>query len=264
MTFLGHGEVVGLLERGLPPVALLLGPPSVGKWTLTHHLADHHAFAQVDRFTAPDGLRVDTVRTIRRFVSSRPFGALKLVQIRLDGSTEPALNALLKTLEEPPATVRFLLTCSTRTLPTITSRAQVFRLGLLSAEELRDILIAEGMSKPVATRAAALGRGQVKTALTVDTSDDAKSNVLTVMRAVSSGDRDLFERAFRFFDDNSRDLLLCWLREAITGQWAIFTEDDSFGMRREPARLRKMLLAVSQLSRARSRLGVRAALEPFL
>lgn len=264
MTYIGHREVVGLLERGLPPVTLLLGPASVGKWTLTHHLADHHGVALVDRVIVADGLRVDTVRSIRKFVGSRPFGPFKLAQIRLDGSTEPALNALLKTLEEPPATVRFLLTCSTRTLPTIMSRAQIFRLGLLTTEELRAVLIAEGLSPTAATRAAALGRGQVATALAADTSDDAKSNVLTVMRAVSSGDRDLFERAFRFFDDTSRDLLLCWLREAITGQWAIFSEDDSFGLRREPARLRKMLLAVSQLSRARSRLGVRAALEPFL
>lgn len=264
MTITGHREVTAILERELPPVALLAGPPSVGKWTLAQHLADHHRVAMVDRSLWPDGLVIDGARTIKKFVATAPMGTLKLVMARLDGSTVPALNALLKTLEEPPPRARFILTACAPTLPTIVSRAQVLRLGLLHDEELVDVLCAQGMSATAARKAAPLGRGQVKQALQAEAMLAAKAAVLTVAKALATHDAELYDRAFTSFDDQAGILMRAWLEEAITGQWRWFAEADTFGLRRDPARLRRMLVAVSQLAGARPRLGVRAALEPFL
>lgn len=264
MSVVGHRHQVEALQRRLPPVALLAGPPSVGKWTLTQHLATYHGIGMADRFTAPDGLTVDAVRAILAFVATRPFGTYKLITARLDGSTDAALNALLKTLEEPPPTARFLLTASRPTLLTVTSRAQHYGFGLLTVDELVTILTGLGVPRAAAGRAAALGRGQVRAALAVDTGDVPRSAVLAVVRAIAIGDRELFDKAFKAFDDTARDLLTVWLSETITGQFAVYSEADTFGLRRDQAKVRKMLVAVSSLREARSRLGVRAALEPFL
>lgn len=269
--YIGHLSAVAALRRELPPVGLLIGPPSVGKWTLTRHVAEHHRVGQVDHATYPDGITADAARSIITFVSTAPFGALKLVTARLDNTTDAAYNVLLKTLEEPPPTARFLLTYSgsitgrLTTLPaTVASRARVYRLGLLTTDEVRDILIQTGMSPSAATRAAALGRGQVRAAQQAAGADNHRSTALNVIRALALGDRDQYDRAFKGFDDSARQWLLVWFHEAITGQWAAFTEADTFGLRRDPARLRAMLVAVSRLPAASARLGVRVALEPYL
>src|ERR1044072_1522162 len=169
--YIGHADAVAALRRELPPVTLLIGPPSVGKWTLTHHLADHHQVGMVDRAIYPDGLNADAARSLISFSGRPPCGPSKLVPARLDHSSDAALNALLKTLEEPPPTARFLLTHSctltgrSSVPPTVVSRAHRYFLGLLSNEEVRDVLIGTGMSATAATKAAALGRGQVAAAL---------------------------------------------------------------------------------------------------
>lgn len=261
---IGHHEVTQILERELPAVTLLHGPPSIGKWTLTHHLATYHQVPMADHAIYPDGLHIDAVRAIKSFVATAPFGPYKLIQARLDGSTEPALNALLKTLEEPPPTVRFLLTSSSPTLDTVTSRCTVFRLGLLDEDELRQILIQQGLSPAGATAAAALGRGQVKPALAARNSEPARQVVLELVRSLALHDRALFARATKNFDDDARDMLNLWLVEAITGRWRVFNAEQTYGLTKNPLALRRMLLSLSALTGARARLGVRVALEPFL
>lgn len=263
MTIVGHRELVSILERGLPPVALLAGPASVGKWTVAWHLAEHHNIARIDRLTHNDPLTVDLVRTVIAWAQHAPFqSAFKLAVLGLDGASPAALNALLKILEEPPATMRFILTASAPTLPTVASRAQVFRFGLLRDEELADVLVAQGTSPAIARKVAPLGRGQVEQALHAQALMPARTAALAVVRAVATGDAELFDQAFKNFDDNAGLLLRTWLEEAITGQWRWFTAADSHGL--AGIRLRQMLIALSQFNTARARIGVRAALEQFL
>ncbi len=264
-VFVGHAAARQALERELPPVALLTGPPSVGKWTLTQHLGAHHQVAMADWSPHPDGLSVDGARALTRFLTNAPFGALKLATIGLDGCTSAALNALLKTLEEPPPYVRFLLTASGPVLPTVASRAQIFRLGLLSTDELARILVSGGMSPAAAAKAATLGRGQVDAALrAASRGDAAHATVLSLLRALGTGDAELYDKTFRGFDADARDLLLIWLREAITGQWAAFAPGDSYGLAADRRRLVAMLASLSRLASASPRLAVRTALEPYL
>lgn len=263
-TPIGHARVLRALTEHLPPVTLLCGPPSVGKWTIAEHLAQHHHVSAVDRSTWPTGLTAAAARTIIAFVSTAPFGRFKLVTVRLDGSSNTALNAMLKTLEEPPPSARFLLTTSTPTLPTITSRATIYRLGALSVPELTDVLTRHGLRPEAAARAAVLGRGQVRTALAAETSDAARAAVLNLMRAVATTDHELFDRTLRSWDDAAGQLLTQWFTETVTGRWSIFTQADTFGLHTDQARVRKMLTAISRVANARSRLAVRAALETYL
>lgn len=264
MSVIGHTRERIILERELPPVTLLSGPESVGKQTLSRHLADHHQVPTFDRFTTDGPLTVDAVRSIRTFSHRSPFGTFKLISVDLDKASSASLNALLKTLEEPPRTARFLLTASLGTFPTIISRSTVFRLGLLTDDEVTEVLLAQGLSRPRAQRAAKLSRGQIHRALKADqTGDESRATVTAVMKAISLSDRDAFHRAFRTWDDYTTEMLSTWFTEAITGRWALFTEEDTFGLRHDRSRLMEMITAVGRVHNARARLGARAALEPF-
>jgi DNA polymerase III subunit delta' len=88
-------------------------------------------------------IKVDQVRRVIETIYYRPGDARERVYIFTDSSfMKEAANSLLKILEEPPefATI-FLLTENVgELLPTIRSRAMMFTLGALAAEEIeRDL-----------------------------------------------------------------------------------------------------------------------------
>lgn len=261
---IGHRAARAYLERELPVAALLTGPASVGKWTLAAHLADHHRVRPVDRWAVPHGLTIDTVRLVTAYAHRAPMGEFKLILARLDDSSRPALNALLKTLEEPPPRVRFLLVSSMDTLPTVASRCMVFPLGRLTPGELEQVYRVKGMSPAKAERAARLARGQVERGYHVDSADTHKNQVVTLARALATGDPALYANAFRAWDARSSELLTTFFTECLTQRWAVFCESDTFGLHANRSRLWQMVTALGSLPAARPRLGVRAALEPFL
>ncbi len=262
MSVVGHQRVVDALERDLPPVTLLAGPPGVGKWTLAQHLARHHRVGPADRLDCPGPLTVDGARSITGFARQAPFGPFHLIILRLDRATDAALTALLKTLEEPPATARFLLAGSGPTLPTVASRAQVFRLGLLTAGQLTQILIGAGVRPPAAARAAARAGGRADRATAAaTTASDATAVVSRLMQAVASHDRESYHRSLRGVDEAARDALLTWLAEAATGRLVAF--EDTFGFT-DTTLLRRLAAILSATADATPRLSVRAALDPLL
>ena len=102
---------------------------------------------------------IDDIREIRERVAQHPVEGRYKVYI-LDEAhslTADASNALLKTLEEPPAHVVFVLctTDPTRLLPTIRSRCQRFAFSRPGPGELvrvlRRVCDAEGIDAPEAT-----------------------------------------------------------------------------------------------------------------
>ncbi len=96
---------------------------------------------------------IDDVREIRQAVRSRPGRARFKVYIvdEVHMLSKEAFNALLKTLEEPPPHVKFILaTTEVQKIPvTILSRCQRFDFPGISlpriAERLRDVVKAEGL-----------------------------------------------------------------------------------------------------------------------
>lgn len=261
---IGHTQARAELERELPTATLMIGPASVGKWTLANHLAAHHRVATVDRWQIPHGMTIDTVRLVTAYARRAPLGPFKLIQARLDSSSKAALNALLKTLEEPPPRVKFLLTSTGKTLPTIASRCTVYEMGVLSTGELENIYVDQGFARAKAARAATYARGQVAQGYDAESADIHRNQVCTLAKALTTGDKELFDNVFRSWDGRSQQMLCTLFTECLTRRWRVFTVEDAHGLDRQRPRLLRMVASLGMFSAARSRLGVRAALEPFL
>lgn len=104
----------------------------------------HPDFRVVDETTKSGVIAVDTVRALRLDCAIKPNeGDYKIYLIpNIERMTEGAFNAFLKTLEEPPRHVVFLLTTAGTELlaPTILSRVTPIGLFPLSDEQVRDAL----------------------------------------------------------------------------------------------------------------------------
>ncbi|MHA7900087.1 MAG: AAA family ATPase [Henriciella sp.] len=89
-------------------------------------------------------ITVDQIRDLNQFFSLRPALSGWRVGVidALDEMNVSGMNALLKTLEEPPNNALLLLISHSKQpiLPTIRSRCQVLRLYPLSEEETRSVL----------------------------------------------------------------------------------------------------------------------------
>lgn len=89
-------------------------------------------------------VRVDQMRDLEREANFRPYeGRVRVFLIEdADRLNEQSSNALLKTLEEPPATSHIILLTSrpASLLPTIRSRCQAIRFAPLAAAEIEKYL----------------------------------------------------------------------------------------------------------------------------
>ena len=140
----GQGHITDLLTRALKAdrvahAYLFTGPRGVGKTSIARILAheinnlpynedaQHLDIIEID---AASNNGVEDVRDLREKVQIAPASARKKVYIidEVHMLSKPAFNALLKTLEEPPAHVVFILaTTNAEKLPaTIISRTQQF------------------------------------------------------------------------------------------------------------------------------------------
>jgi DNA polymerase III subunit delta' len=90
-----------------------------------------------------DKIKVEAIRDILQFASLRSWVRHRFVLInQVEKITAQAANALLKTLEEPPEGVHFILLTSnlSQVLPTLRSRCQVLSFSPLSDEVLTQLL----------------------------------------------------------------------------------------------------------------------------
>jgi len=141
--------LTGALSKKMIPHALLFtGGRGTGKTTVARIFAHAVGAHDVDIYEidAASNRGIDDIRSLRDAVHTMPFESPYKVYIidEVHMLTKEAFNALLKTLEEPPQHVIFILATTERDklLDTITSRCQVFEFRAPTREELRDTVIA--------------------------------------------------------------------------------------------------------------------------
>ncbi|MDR0449390.1 MAG: AAA family ATPase [Rickettsiales bacterium] len=211
--------------RPLHPVWILAGPKGIGKATLAHRIAkfifadndgdsleispDSAAFqryldggyadlAILSLETDPEEKTEISVDFVRKMTESLRMSASgdgwRVVIIdSIDDMNRNAANSLLKILEEPPAKTLFLIVAHklAGVLPTIKSRAQVLRMGVLSESDVRKILIeAAGMDADMEKlgRAAAVSGGSVAKAVSVLGGGDDFPDMFEVADIISNPD----------------------------------------------------------------------------
>lgn len=124
----------GAIKKGQIPHALLFsGGRGTGKTTMARIFASAIGASPIDIYEidAASNRGIDDIRELREAVHTVPYESPYKVYIidEVHMLTKEAFNALLKTLEEPPAHVVFILatTEEEKLLDTILSRCQVFR-----------------------------------------------------------------------------------------------------------------------------------------
>jgi DNA polymerase-3 subunit delta' len=121
-------------------------------------------------------IKVEQIREVVGGTFYRPFEGKRRVTVVVDADAlmPSAQNALLKTLEEPPASSMFILVTSRpdALLPTVTSRCSVMRFGRLSPADVAAILErSHKYSRRDALAAAAAADGSVRQALEMHAGD---------------------------------------------------------------------------------------------
>lgn len=137
----------GAIKKGNIPHALLFsGGRGTGKTTLARIFARAIGVADIDLYEidAASNRGIDDIRELKEAVHTLPYqGARKAYIIdEVHMLTKEAFNALLKTLEEPPAHVVFILatTEEDKLLDTIKSRCQIFRFRSPSRAVLEETI----------------------------------------------------------------------------------------------------------------------------
>ena len=157
---LGQDHVTNILRRALEQgkiahAYLLTGPRGVGKTSVARILAheinqlpydEESSHLDIIEIDAASNNGVDDIRALREKAQVAPVSAPKKIYIidEVHMLSKPAFNALLKTLEEPPAHVVFILaTTDADKLPaTILSRVQQFFFHPISVDVMARQLMA--------------------------------------------------------------------------------------------------------------------------
>jgi DNA polymerase-3 subunit delta' len=189
-------------------------------------------------------------------------GSLKVIVAVLDGASTEALNALLKVLEEPPPSVRFILVSAGQSLATVASRARVFRCGLLTTAQVRAALISRGADPEAAARQAPAGRGRVRPAMESAVFARSAGAVAAALRAVAARDQEALDGVVRGWELQEYLLLRTWASEAASGRWGLFSADASHGLGKAAGR--RLLGALGRAGSASPRLAARAALAELM
>ena len=145
--------------------------PEKGEDYDTVFLSDHPDVGMVLPYKR--NLRVGAIRELEREAHFRPFEADKRIFIITDADkmNDSSSNALLKTLEEPPATTYLILVTSRpdALLQTIRSRCQNIRFAPVGATTIADLLVSIGKFSPDdASLASCVSGGSVGKALALD------------------------------------------------------------------------------------------------
>ena len=204
----GHDAAAARLATLLiasPPHALLIvGPRGAGAGTLARDAAamllcaaptgdgacggcrpcrlvasgSHADLALVEPSGAADEIGIEPIRALAASLALLPVEGGRRVALvdRADRMSESAQNALLKTLEEPPARTHIILAAAedAALMPTIRSRCATLRIGLPDAAAAAELLASRlGVDAPSATRLLRIAEGRPGPLIAAGASGDA-------------------------------------------------------------------------------------------
>lgn len=169
-------------------------------------------------------LGVDDIRALRSDVAIRPYESDWKIYIIPDAErmTVQAQNALLKTLEEPPAYAVLLLLASTLTgfLPTVLSRCVTIRLKPTPEKELTQVLKercgADDESALVASRLSGGNAGRALQLLQSEEFASFREEAIGFLRDLKQKNALEIEQYVRQLGENTDlflDLAECWYRD---------------------------------------------------
>ena len=166
------------------------------KWTAEKRNEDPLLFASHPDFVtfAPDGplrqISIPQMRLLKERAQYQPLKGRRRVFLidRIDRANEQAANSLLKTLEEPPAHMIFVLTAENAydLLPTIRSRSLQIAMNPLSPADMQAFLQSRPKLDHLDRRLAYAG-GSPGVALTLDLEvyDKRRSAMLALLKVAS-------------------------------------------------------------------------------
>lgn len=233
---IGQTQVVRVLERAVKDAHishayLFEGSRGTGKTSVARIFTQAIGTTGSDLYEidAASNNGVDDVRDLRDGVRTLPFNSKYKVYIidEVHMLSKAAFNALLKTLEEPPAHAIFILaTTEVYKLPeTVVSRCQVFKFHRPSEEDicinLKNVLKNEGYEADKGSLAliAILAEGSFRDALTIlekvlGVSKDKNIEVSEVEAVTGAPRSDLVEKFIRAILGGEKDVALLTLDKA--------------------------------------------------
>lgn len=148
----GQDQIVRALtgaikNDALPHALLFAGSRGTGKTTVARIFAAAADVQPIDIYEmdAASNRGIDDIRELKEAVHTLPYESPRKAYIidEVHMLTKEAFNALLKTLEEPPVHVLFILATTEpeKLLDTITSRCQVFTFSPPSPALLRETIL---------------------------------------------------------------------------------------------------------------------------
>ena len=163
-------------------------------------------------------------------VDLKPFQYEKKIYIieKADTLNIQSQNALLKTLEEPPAHAVFLLLAERAEafLPTILSRVVVMKIRPLSAETIADYLMQAGHLAEESHILSAYAQGRIGQALELVEDEGFREmrqdilGKLEVLPSMSEGDAYLLAKDLEGYKNDLRflDIMELWYRDLLTAK----------------------------------------------
>ena len=198
------------------------------------HAFDHKNHPDVIYFQAQEKPPKYTIEDVRKqiveTVDLKPFQYDKKIYIieKADTLNVQSQNALLKTLEEPPAHVLFLLLAERAEafLPTILSRVVTMKIRPLSEETVAEHLMGTGLSAEESHTLAAYSQGRIGQALELMEDDafrEMRQDILGKLEALPSmneGEAYWMAKELEVYKNDLRflDIMELWYRDLLTAK----------------------------------------------
>jgi DNA polymerase-3 subunit delta' len=216
----GRCATCGRVQRTIAALPEARGRAEKGKDPTARNFPLHPDFFLVEPW--PHGIKIEQIRDVVREVGGRPFEARARAFVIDDAHemTDQAQNALLKSLEEPPATSHVLLVTSApqALLPTIRSRCQILRMGPLPTSVVQSYLEERaGVPAEEARLRGALSGGSLGAALTFASKEyrTLRDLLLTILEGIDRGALQRMAAAEKLADADDLQLALSALRSLL-------------------------------------------------